>query len=65
LLVGLFWEVEHAAIYKPSPSLRGVEKSAAMQSKTAAVLAALRDFEEEFDRQLDGAESSRTAPTPR
>jgi ppGpp synthetase/RelA/SpoT-type nucleotidyltranferase len=65
LLVGLFWEVEHAAIYKPSPSLRGVEKSPAMQSKTAAVLAALRDFEEEFDRQIDDAEAARTAPTPR
>jgi ppGpp synthetase/RelA/SpoT-type nucleotidyltranferase len=64
LLVGLFWEVEHAAIYKPSPSLRGVEKSPAMQSKTAAVLAALRDFEEEFDRQIDDAEAARTAPTP-
>jgi ppGpp synthetase/RelA/SpoT-type nucleotidyltranferase len=65
LLVGLFWEVEHAAIYKPSPSLRGVEKSPAMQSKTAAVLAALRDFEEEFDRQIDDAEAARAAPTPR
>jgi ppGpp synthetase/RelA/SpoT-type nucleotidyltranferase len=65
LLVGLFWEVEHAAIYKPSPSLRGVEKSPAMQSKTAAVFAALRDFEEEFDRQIDDAKAARTAPTPR
>jgi ppGpp synthetase/RelA/SpoT-type nucleotidyltranferase len=65
LLVGLFWEVEHTAIYKPSPRLRGVEKSPAMQTKTAAVLTALRDFEEEFDRQIDDAESARTAPTPR
>lgn len=65
LLVGLFWEVEHAAIYKPSPSLRGVEKSPAMQAKTSAVLAALRDFEEEFDRQFDDGESARTPPTPR
>jgi ppGpp synthetase/RelA/SpoT-type nucleotidyltranferase len=63
LLVGLFWEVEHAAIYKPSPSLRGVEKSPAMQTKTAAVLAALRDFEEEFDRQIDDAAAIK--PTPR
>jgi ppGpp synthetase/RelA/SpoT-type nucleotidyltranferase len=65
LLVGLFWEVEHAAIYKPSPSLRGVEKSPAMQSKTTAVLAALRDFEEEFDRQIDDAGAAQKAPTPR
>jgi len=65
LLVGLFWEVEHAAIYKPSPRLRGVEKSPAMQARTAAVLMALRDFEEEFDRQIDDAETAQTAPTPR
>jgi len=62
LLVGLFWDVEHAAIYKPSPSLRGVEKSSAMQSKTAAVLSVLRDFEEEFDRQIYDAEAARTTP---
>jgi ppGpp synthetase/RelA/SpoT-type nucleotidyltranferase len=65
LLVGLFWEVEHAAIYKPSPSLRGVEKSPAMQARTAAVLTALRDFEEEFDRQIDDAQAARIPPTPR
>lgn len=52
LLVGLFWEVEHSAIYKPAPSLRGVARSLAMQSRTAAVLSALRDFEQEFGRQL-------------
>ncbi len=23
LLIGLFWEVEHSAIYKPAPNLRG------------------------------------------
>jgi hypothetical protein len=65
LLVGLFWEVEHAALYKPSPRLRGVEKSPGMQSKTAAVLSALRDFEEEFDRQIDDAEAAPMVATPR
>jgi ppGpp synthetase/RelA/SpoT-type nucleotidyltranferase len=54
LLIGLFWEVEHSAIYKPSPNLRGVAKSIAMRSRTAAVLSALRNFEEEFDRQIEG-----------
>lgn len=57
LLVGLFWEVEHSAIYKPSPNLRGVEKSPAMRDRTAAVLSALSDFEEEFDRQIADAET--------
>ena len=57
LLVGLFWEVEHSAIYKPSPNLRGIEKSRAMKGRTAAVLSALREFEEEFDRQIDSADA--------
>jgi ppGpp synthetase/RelA/SpoT-type nucleotidyltranferase len=57
LLVGLFWEVEHSAIYKPSPNLRGVEKSPAMKDRTAAVLSALSDFEEEFDRQIADVET--------
>jgi hypothetical protein len=53
LLVGLFWEVEHSAIYKPSPKLRGIEKSRTMKGRTAAVLSALRAFEQEFDRLID------------
>lgn len=52
LLIGLFWEVEHSAIYKPAPNLRGIAKSLAMRSRTAAVLAALRAFEDEFGQQL-------------
>src|SRR6185436_18939241 len=30
LLVGLFWEVEHSAIYQPNPNLRGVARSEAV-----------------------------------
>ena len=52
LLIGLFWEVEHSAIYKPAPNLRGVAQSIPMKARTSAVLRALRDFEIEFDRQL-------------
>lgn len=52
LLVGLFWEVEHSAIYKPTPRLRGVAKSLAMRTRTVAVLSALREFEQEFSQQL-------------
>ena len=28
MLTGLFWQVEHDAIYKPSPDLRGIARSA-------------------------------------
>jgi ppGpp synthetase/RelA/SpoT-type nucleotidyltranferase len=52
ILTGLFWEVEHAAIYKPTPNLKGLIDSPAMQDKTADVYRALNAFEEEFERQL-------------
>ena len=52
MLTALFWEVEHAAIYKPSPSLKGVTRSVEMQRRTDEVLAALRAFEEEFENQV-------------
>ena len=58
LLIGLFWEVEHSAIYKPAPNLRGVSKSLAMKSRTAAVLASLRAFEQEFGRLIDSADET-------
>lgn len=53
LLVGLFWEVEHTAIYKPSPELSGLARSFEIQEKTDGVLRALQDFEDEFLRQLE------------
>jgi hypothetical protein len=58
LLIGLFWEVEHSAIYKPSPKLRGIAESRAMKLRTAAVLNALREFEQEFGRQLESDSES-------
>lgn len=45
MLTALFWEVEHAAIYKPSPSLKGVAGSWEMQQRTRDVLKALKAFE--------------------
>jgi ppGpp synthetase/RelA/SpoT-type nucleotidyltranferase len=52
LLVGLFWEVEHSAIYKPTPELQGIASSISMKARNDAVLKALQQFEEEFDRQI-------------
>lgn len=49
-LTGLFWEIEHAAIYKPLPRLRGVAREPGMKERSRAVLNALREFEEEFER---------------
>jgi ppGpp synthetase/RelA/SpoT-type nucleotidyltranferase len=52
-LVGLFWEVEHSAIYKPTLRLQGVASSMSMKDKNDAVLNALQQFEQEFDRQIE------------
>jgi len=55
LLIGLFWEAEHSAIYKPTPNLRGAAKSIEMKRKTAAVITALMDFEVEFGRMIEAS----------
>jgi hypothetical protein len=52
LLIGAFWEVEHSAIYKPSPNLRGAVRSESVLEKRNAVLFALREFEREFARVI-------------
>ena len=54
MLTGLFWEVEHSAIYKPIPRLKGMAESIKMRERTADVLEALRAFEEEFESLIQG-----------
>jgi hypothetical protein len=49
MLTGLFWEVEHAAIYKPAPRFHGVADSIEMKQRRTAVLEALRAFETQFE----------------
>jgi ppGpp synthetase/RelA/SpoT-type nucleotidyltranferase len=49
MLVGLFWEVEHSAIYKPAPQLRRVARSVAMQQRSKEVSDSLKAFEDEFE----------------
>jgi|ERR1043165_5608905 ppGpp synthetase/RelA/SpoT-type nucleotidyltranferase len=62
LLVGLFWEVEHSAIYKPSPNLRGVVRSEAVLARRNDVLVALRSFENEFESAIRESESTNEEP---
>jgi len=50
MLIGLFWQVEHSTIYKPSPELKGVGRSLEMRQRTSDVLVALKAFENEFER---------------
>jgi len=49
MLIGLFWEVEHGALYKPGERLRESEISTKMQKHYADVIHALSSFEQEFD----------------
>jgi len=52
MLTGLFWQVEHSAIYKPDPRLKGLTRSLPMQQRTKEVLDALQAFEDEFETLL-------------
>ncbi len=49
MLTGLFWEVEHSAIYKPAPRLKGVAQHFLMKQRTREVLGALKAFEDQFE----------------
>ncbi len=50
MLIGLYWQVEHSAIYKPPPALKGKAGSAPMKDLGADVEFALLNFEAEFER---------------
>jgi ppGpp synthetase/RelA/SpoT-type nucleotidyltranferase len=55
LLIGLFWEVEHSAIYKPNPNLRGIIRSGSIIQRRDDVLTALQAFEAAFDETIRSA----------
>lgn len=59
MLVGLFWQVEHSAIYKPSPELKGVQLSLEMRQPMSDVYRALRDFESKFEQLVRRNPSTR------
>lgn len=50
MLIGLYWDVEHSAIYKPAPALKGKANSEPMKDMNASVVRALLNFEAEFER---------------
>jgi ppGpp synthetase/RelA/SpoT-type nucleotidyltranferase len=68
LLIGLFWEVEHSAIYKPNPNLRGVIRSGSVIQRRDEVLTALQAFEAAFEDAIatatldSGRDTTGTAP---
>jgi hypothetical protein len=54
MLTGLFWEVEHEAIYKPKPEYRGVANSLEMRERSQEILDAFKAFEREFESLCKG-----------
>ncbi len=58
MLTGLFWEVEHSAMYKPHPRLKGIDRSLEMRKRREGVYSALQRFEDEFERLVSGARDS-------
>lgn len=62
LLIGLFWEVEHSAIYKPNPNLHGAVRSNVIQRRDE-VLGALQAFEAAFEEAIRTA-ARRESPPP-
>jgi len=55
MLVGLFWNVEHAVIYKPDPVLQGIAQSPMMGESSDLVLSALVHFSSQFENLIKEA----------
>jgi hypothetical protein len=48
MLIGLFWEVEHAAMYKPTGSAKGIDRDERMKQLRTVVETSLSQFDAEF-----------------
>lgn len=59
MLIGLFWEVEHSAMYKPDPQLIGAKREIEMRERRGNVYQALRAFEETFENLIRSAQDHR------
>ncbi len=56
MLIGLFWEVEHSAIYKPSPEFKAMTQHPRMKERTDEVQQVLDFFEKEFEQLAQDSE---------
>ena len=55
MLTGLFWDVEHSAIYKLDPVLKGASKEFSVRERTQQIINAFRAFEDEFADLIQSA----------
>ncbi len=53
MLIGLFWEVEHSAMYKPIGWAKGIENDEGMNSCRTEVEISLARFEAEFEKFVE------------
>jgi hypothetical protein len=58
MLIGLYWQVEHAAIYKPPPLLKGKAGSSPINDLSVDVECALLNFEAEFESFVQDSDDS-------
>jgi hypothetical protein len=61
MLIGLFWDVEHSALYKATPSLMGIARSSEGLQLREDVENALLHFEEAFERYVQDADQPPSA----
>lgn len=52
MLMGLFWEVEHSAMYKPVGWAKGIDSDAGMKARRVEVESALFHFDRDFEEFL-------------
>jgi hypothetical protein len=60
MLIGLYWEIEHGTIYKPSPELKGLMRVETMQQCNSDVMKALKAFDQEFERLVQSDRSGKS-----
>ena len=48
-MIGLFWQVEHAALYKPSLELKGIEEYYPVLKERENIYNAFSKFEKRFE----------------
>lgn len=53
MLIGLFWQIEHAVLYKPSTSLKGIERDFGISEKKEDIFEAFDEFEKVFETIID------------
>ncbi len=54
MLIGLFWQVEHSTLYKPSPRIKNLE-SEGLNRAADGVYAAFRNYENELEKLIHAA----------